>query len=1579
MASLAGGPSLERSLESYLAEEIGAVLDSAQRRQRGEEGVLEIAREAAAFAARRREGEVLLRVCDGAGSRRDRSIVYALLRDQPFLVDTLRLNLRRLGQREALLLHPLLAVERDAAGAAARFGRGQTEARESLLYVELPALADDAARESLAAELRRVLCQAADAVADHPRMVGALRAHAAEVERSARRGAEEGAGGRELAAFLDWLAQDNFIFLGYRRYVATAAGGEAAIEVERGSGLGLLRDASRSRFRERLAGDAIPPMVRSRLGDPRLVYFDKSKTESTIHRSGRLDSITVKTLDEQGRVTGFGRFVGLLTFKAVRTRGSQIPTLRERLRQVLAKLDLEPNSHTWKAAIEAYDSLPVEFLFPFDTGDLITAVQRILRASEQLGVEVLVVPDPLERAFFASVILPRASYEEGLVAEVEALLRERHGVTYVDHRSSFVDDAIALIHFFCSGAQNVTPERLAALERELRSRAASWEERLSQALLERLPAEQARRLGDLAPALPEEYRLSTDPAESVHDLACLERLRARECDVDVALWASPAGSGQPPRLKIYQRARPYLTDLVPVLDDFGLRAIDASVIEVRGAGSEPLWLARLRVEDPDPAGCGLEPGLLDGLRAVLAGQVEHDALNRLILGAHLEWRQVDVLRAYLALAGQLGTAPDRRFAARSFERHPAATRALLALFRARFAPGARAERDGERAEAERAARESLARARERIPTADEDRVFALVASFIGATVRTSFFSAPAPGPHEIAFKLDGGRLEGAPEPRTQFESFVHSIDLVGVHLRRGPVARGGIRWSDRREDVRREVHGLMKTQSLKNGLIVPLGAKGGFALRRRPEDPAAARAEADRQYTRFVRALLRLADNVVDGRVVPPRRLVRHDGDDPYLVVAADKGTAHLSDTANAVAREEGFWLGDAFASGGSNGYDHKKEAITARGAWACVRRHALELGLDLDGAPFRMAGIGDMSGDVFGNGLLQSRKARLLAAFDHRHVFVDPDPDPEASWRERRRLFEQPGSSWKDYEPGALSRGGGVWERSARALDLSPEARALLGLESERPSGEEAVRAILRLRVDVLWNGGIGTYVKASDESNADVGDRANAGVRIDARELGAKIVAEGGNNGFTQRARVEYALAGGRIDTDAIDNSGGVDLSDHEVNFKILLAAPLAAGRISPDERSALLRSCVEPACSAVLAHNASQSRCLSLDLLRAQLDPERSVEAAAYLARHAGLSWRQEELPERDELRERAARPGHAGYTRPELAVLLGWTKLHAKRMLAASDLVEHPSLRLVRDAYFPELLRERFGDAIEAHPLRREITATALTNRVIDCAGVTLVPALAQSTGAGAAEAIAAWYVADRVLETEHLRWAVAEQKLPEATRLRAALWIEDALRDAARARLGLERRALLEPEEIANWIGVVRSLREILHDCLDATTRERAARAADAFASQGIAPAVAFELARLPALVRLLGIVPVVLRSGASLPRAAAVHAEVGRRCGVAWLLERLAAAPAREGWDRVAAESIWLDCVEVERRLCERMLAADGVGVRDVDAFCADHASALRRIEQTILDIESDDRGGVAALAVLAALIRRLL
>ncbi|HXZ84627.1 MAG TPA: NAD-glutamate dehydrogenase domain-containing protein, partial [Myxococcota bacterium] len=921
--------------------------------------------------------------------------------------------------------------------------------------------------------------------------------------------------------------------------------------------------------------------------------------------------------------------------------------------------------------------------------------------------------------------------------------------------------------------------------------------------------------------------------------------------------------------------------------------------------------------------------------AALGGRVDSDDLNRLILGADLDWRSVDVLRAYLEYARQIGQAQRGAAARDALVRHPEAARACVRLFRARFDPALGAARETELAEAARA----LAAAREPIQSAADDRVFALLENLVQATLRTAFFApAAAGGPHEVAFKLASGQVRGLPAPAPWVEIFVHSCELVGVHLRGGPIARGGLRWCDRAEDVRSEVLALWRTQMVKNGLIVPAGAKGGFALRRAPEDPAAARAEADRLYARFVSALLRLSDDVREGCVAPPPGVVRHDGDDPYLVVAADKGTAHISDVANRKAAEHGFWLGDAFASGGSNGYDHKREAITARGAWLCARGHFAELGRDPDREEFSAVGIGDMSGDVFGNGLLLMPRAKLVAAFDHRHVFLDPDPDPQRAFEERKRLFALLRSSWADYARDALSAGGGVFERGAKRIALSPEARRALGTSAETLSGEELVRAVLRAPVDLLWNGGIGTYVKSCDESHADVGDRANDAVRVDAREVRARIVAEGGNVGFTQLARVEFALAGGRIDSDAIHNAGGVALSDHEVNFKILLAPRAADGSLSPEQRSAVLRECAEPADLAVLESCASQSRSLSLDLARAARDPQRFADAADYLVAHAELDPALERLPGRESLRARA-------WTRPELAVLLGYTKRLCKSSLAAAGLPAHPLLASLLRSYFPPALAERFAHEVETHQLRDAISATCLANYVVDRAGVTLLPEHTRALGAPLGDVLCAWYAADRLLDAEPARAALAASSASPATRFEALVGLEDAIAQAAALALGLEGQALLEPEHARRRGAALAELRE--------------RSGSDA----------------LPSLVRALPVLWIAERSRASVARALESWRELGARTRIHFLLERLGQVEVGDGWSRVGAAALALEMQRVLAGLCERELAAGSTrrGMRGR----AELDRALGPIEEIAAQIEASPRG-FAPLLVLSQRIRRL-
>jgi glutamate dehydrogenase len=1561
------GPDLDGekdALAELLGAALGASLEPREARRRGSAGLAEIAASAAPFvAARLLPGELRVRAHDPGGQRRGRTVVEALAPDQPFLFDTFRLALDRLGLRASLIAHPLLPLERADDGALAVLGRGRALRRESFLYAELPQLVDPAARARLEAEVVAALRAARAVVLDHGRMLAALQRHIDRIERAAAPLPAGGERVRDVVGFLRWLEQDDFLFLGYRRYAVAGVGGGWRVEVERDSGLGVLRDPAGSRF----AGPAgpVPELLCARLSDPRVIFFDKSRSESTVHRPGRLDSISVKELDADGRPAAFGRFVGLLTHKALRLRPASIPMLERRCAQVLDELGTEPGSHRHKAVVAAFDSLPVEFLFQFPFADVVGAVQRVVAAGENRSLEVCVAPDPRNRSFFVSAVMPRRAYDEQLRADLHALLAS-HGATYLDHRTSFIDDEIALIHFFGSSARDVDPARLAELEREIRERARSWDDAFEAALLEAWPEAEARALaGTWLPALDSAYRVANTARAAADDVAALLALPARG-GVDVRIERGAPGEL---RLKVYRARSAWLTDLLPVLDHFGLRVRAAATTHVRPTGSPEAWIVTFDLE-PLPGDDGLEQRLLDGLREALAGRVEDDELSRLILGAGLEWRATDALRAYAAWWEQLGNAPTRAFAADVLLRHAPAARALVELFEARFDPDA----DAGRAEREARALERLSAARQAIGSAAEDRVPAVLESLIRATTRTSFFAGREPGAvHELAFKLDPARVPDMPEPRPWAEIFVHSIELAGVHLRGGPVARGGIRWSDRPLDFRSEILGLMRAQRIKNGVIVPVGAKGGFALRRQPADAGARRAEADRLYARFVTCLLALTDDQREGRVASPARVVRHDGDDPYLVVAADKGTAHLSDSANRIAGQRDFWLGDAFASGGSNGYDHKALGITAAGAWACTRRHFLELGRDPERDPFTLAGIGDMSGDVFGNGLLLARRGRLLAAFDHAHVFVDPDPEPERAWAERRRLFALPRSSWKDYDARLISEGGGVWERGARSIRLAPQARRLLGIAAESASGEELVRAILRLPVDLLWNGGIGTYVKASTESHADAADRANDAVRIDARELRARIVAEGGNLGLTQRARIEYALAGGRIDTDALHNSGGVDLSDHEVNYKLLLAAPLAAGRLPAEARNRLLRECAPEACALVLQDSESQSRCVSLDQIRSWQDPERLALASDWLAGAAGLDRAREFLPDRDAVRARASQSGaRRGYTRPELALLLGYTKGLVKRELVASDVPDHPSVEPLYRAYFPARVQQEFAAELAGHPLRREIAATCLANRVLDRAGVALVPELVQGLGAGPADVIAAYHTADLLLGADELRELVQSLGVAESLRLRARLRIEDGVRLLAGALLGIERCALLAPDRLARWQGGLAGLRRLLPAGLGELERAALARSTKALTDRGLPSDIAQRVELHCALARCAGSVSLALELGLDaidLARLLDLQSQLGQRTRITWLLARLDQVELPDGWSRVGAETLYLEMLQAWRELLRRAWTEESSFDLAPDR--------LRQIEASAAQIASSPPA-LAPLIVLGQQIRRL-
>jgi glutamate dehydrogenase len=1571
---------LESELREHLQSRLSELLDQRELRLRSESGLREMVEHALPLIMHAPPGEVRVRVANATIAGSERTILEILLPDQPFLVDTLRLNIRRFGLREIMLTHQGLAIEREFDGSIAHIGSDAVGGgREAYLYAEVPLVGSAKQRAWLEESLRRVYTDLQAVVRDHGRMVRALRAHTADIELAAKGISGGRTRAREIMDFLGWLADENYVFFGYRGYDVSRERGEWSVKVRPSSGLGVMQGPAASRFIDGLSGDEIPELVRKRLSGDELIFFDKSRTTSKIHRDGRLDCMTIKLLDEAGQVSGFGRFVGMLTYKAIGGRGSQLPILRMRKQQVLESIGTEPGSYGHKAAITSFDSLPLEFLFSFELDDIETAIRRILRATETGDVEAAVIPDPQNRSFFVSVILPRSLYRENLRGDIQQLLTEKYRTVHVDHRISFVDEDVALIHFFCSCADNVEPQALDELENDVRERARPWGDRFEAAVLRRSWETRPFELvGEYAPAFLEEYRVFTAPEEAACDVERLERLRGGDVDVELAFIHDDDGDASPTvRLKIYRKANPYLTDLLPTIDQFGLCVIDATLTELSCPTYGRFWIVTFRVNKISPQAAirlADEARITEGLRRALSGEVESGGLNGLILAAGLEWQEVDLLRAYVTYAQQLGSAPRQLIIADTLGRHPAATRALVELFRARFDPDA----GGDREDAELRRSAELMQQREQITTAQEDRVFAMLQNLVQATLRTDFFTVSDGGPHRVVLKLDPQRIEQMPAPRPHAEIFVHSARMSGIHLRGGKIARGGVRWSDRLQDFRTEVLGLMKTQMVKNGLIVPVGAKGGFILKTRFDDPLEARAEADLQYAHFIRAMLSVTDDIVAGQIRTPDRVVRHDGDDPYLVVAADKGTAHLSDVANRVAEEAGFWLRDAFASGGSQGYDHRAEGITAKGAWVCVKRHLLELGTDAESEIFSMAGIGDMSGDVFGNGLLLARNAKLLAAFNHQHIFIDPDPDPRRTWKERKRLFELPHSTWRDYDAALISEGGGVFDRDARSIRLSAQARKVIDVSSELVSGEELVRAILRMPVDLLWNGGIGTYVKASSESHAAVGDRANDGVRINGAELRARVVGEGGNLGLTQLARVEYALAGGRINTDALDNSAGVDLSDHEVNFKILLAPRCHAGEMSREERNTVLRGCIEQAGAAVLRHTRLQSRCISMEQLRDQSDTDRLCLAAGFLEKHGGLDPQLEFLPDPEEIRARGTQPqGASGYTRPELALLVGYTKMFVKRELSCCELMDHQAFRPELEAYFAQMLRERFAEEIAGHHLRREITASCLTNYVIDLAGVTLIPELVGVAGVSVGEAIAAYYTCDRLLEAIELRRRIQRQPVAEHVRLSALLRIEESVRAAARAHIGLEAQLCLADQEFLRWSEHVRDLTEIVAAQLSESDRNGVEERASSLTSSGLDRELALEIELLPVIVRTMGVISLALDGDLSLRRAVELHAWIGREARIGWLLDQLAELERHDGWDRIAVESTSLDMLEAQRRLTASLLGVRGDD-EAVSCFRARHQKTFGQIEEAVRTIEADGSPSLAALVVLSRQIRRL-
>ncbi len=1550
------------------------------------------------------------RPADGRGGR---AIVRVVTDDMPYLVDSVTAEVVRQGIDLAHVVHPVVVVRRDLTGrlkafcdSASATDCGSDALTESWMAVVLDGPLDDEAAADLVAGLRTVLDDVRAVDEDAHRLRARLLELAGRLDELASTGAgapaddpaSDPAGDpaddpAEAAALLRWLADGNFVFLGARDVDLVAVRGKPAVRAVPGTGLGVLR--SDTDMSAAVTGGAAVLPEAARAPRSHLIAVTKADARSPVHRRAWLDLIAVSLPTGDGGATRQYRFVGLFPSAAYTSSVLDVPLVRRRVAEVVARSGVPVDSHTGKELLDVLETYPRDELLQVGADELLPVALAVLHLQERRQTRLFLRQDPTGRFWSALVYLPRDRYTTEVRLAMQQLLLERLGGTSVEYTARSTESVLARLHFVVRVpvGRRGTPKPMVvdveALQAELAAAARSWTDELADALAARHGDEAERLLSRVADAFPAAYQEDFSAEQAVDDLDRLDGLA--EGQLALRLWSSRGAVPGDRRLTVYRVGdRLLLSDVLPVLQHMGVDVVDERPYEIDRIGAPPSWIYDFGITVPAvelPLLRSLPERFTEAVAAVWRGDTEDDGLGALVMLAGLNWRQVTVVRAYVQWLRQAGLPFGQRYVEQTLAAHPDVVGRLVALFETRFSPG----RNGGRAERQRDLVESLGRAIGEVASLDADRVLTSLLAAVTATQRTTYYAMSSPPHPALALKLDPAAVPDLPEPRPAHEVWVSSPRVMGIHLRFGAVARGGLRWSDRREDLRTEVLGLVKAQMVKNTVIVPTGAKGGFVVKNPPGEGAsrdAVLAEGQACYRLFVGALLALTDNLVDGKVVPPEKVLRHDGDDPYLVVAADKGTATFSDLANAVAIERGFWLGDAFASGGSVGYDHKAMGITARGAWESVTRHFRELDVDVAKQDFTVAGIGDMSGDVFGNGMLLSEHIRLVAAFDHRHVFVDPTPDAAASFAERRRLFALQRSSWADYNRSRISAGGGVWPRTAKSIPVSEPMRAALGLPDgvESLSPVELIRGVLLAPVDLLFNGGIGTYVKASTESALDAGDKANDAVRVDGRDLRARVVAEGGNLGLTQRGRIEYALSGGRVNTDAIDNSAGVDTSDHEVNIKIALNRAVDDGELDVPGRARLLGEMTDEVAAAVLSDNHAQNATLAVESTSARslLDAhERFLRA---LERSGRLVRSVEALPDERALVERR-RDGQA-LTSPELSVLLAYAKLDTGEVVLRSELPDDPALEGLLTGYFPAQIRERFPQAITGHPLRREIVATALTNRAVNIAGVTGLFRLVQETGVPLARVVLAHAVARAVFDVDRMWDAVR----PLDNQVAAATQVElrtEATRLAERAARWLLRQPELAAETAPSladvrdrFVAPVAEVRAGLPGWLLGNEAAAYASRATRLQQAGVPAELAAEVAAAPLLPAALDLAVVTERTGAPVALAGQVMQSVAERLGLAPLRELVIALPRDRRWPSMARASLRDDLAMEQAALTEDVLSLRKSDSEAPDALVAAWArrwnATQARAAAQLADIAAGDRQELAELLVAVLTLRGL-
>ncbi len=1542
------------------------------------------------FARKRKPGQPKIRVFNPLheehGWQSTHTIVEIVNDDMPFLVDSVAAALNRHDLTVHLLIHPIMRIRRDADGKLVDVLETDAKAKdavaESVLHVEVTQQSTEGACDVIRESLERVLEDVRAAVEDWRSMLARVDAMIDELATAPPALPED-----EIAegkAFLEWIRDDNFTFLGAREYRLERKGSKEYLRLDAESGLGVLRRVLPESLKR--SDTPLKPEVAAFANARQLLIITKTNSRATVHRPVYMDYIGVKRFDKKGAVTGECRFVGLFTSAAYNRNPRSIPILRHKLGKVFERSRFAPNSHNGKALLNIIESYPRDELFQIGDDDLFDIAHGILHLEERQRLRLFIRRDSYARFFSCLVFVPRERYNTALRLRMQDLLIEQLDGTSAEFTAQVSEAVMARLHFIVHTPAGEVPEYdTDEIEARLVAATRLWTDDLRDASIERWGEARGISLYHrYREAFPPGYRDDFSAQSAVFDMAKIEGLEGAD-DVAMNLYNRIDAPEGILHFKIYHPSDPVpLSDILPVLENMGLKVIEETPYLIAPEDDEGgYWIhdfameSRRGIEIEVPR---VREPFQDAFAKIWTNEVEDDGFNQLVLGAGLAWREVVILRAYCKFLRQSGIPFSQDYMEETLADNPALARMLVELFVTRFDPGRAKGRDKHAA----GITARIDAALDAVANLDEDRILRRFHNLVQATLRSNYFQAGADGAAKpyLSFKFDSLAVDELPLPRPWREIFVYSPRLEAVHLRGGSVARGGIRWSDRREDFRTEVLGLMKAQMVKNAVIVPVGAKGGFVVKRPPAggDREALMDEVVACYKTMMSGLLDITDNLVAGEIVPPPEVVRYDDDDEYLVVAADKGTATFSDIANGIAADYGFWLGDAFASGGSSGYDHKGMGITARGAWESVKRHFRELGLDIQASEFTCVGIGDMAGDVFGNGMLLSKHIRLVGAFNHMHIFVDPEPDVAKSYKERKRLFEKPRSTWPDYNARLISSGGGVFERKAKSIPVTPEMKKALGIHRDKLTPNELIRALMLAPVDLLWNGGIGTYVKASHESHAEVGDRANDAVRVDGKELRCRVVGEGGNLGLTQRGRIEAALAGVRVNTDAIDNSAGVDCSDHEVNIKVLLGDPVAAGDMTVKQRDALLAKMTDEVAQLVLVDNYRQTQAISLaetlglSLMEAQARLIRSLERAGRLDREV------EDLPDDETIAER--QKAGVGFTRPEISVLFAYSKMTLYEALLNSDLPEDPYLAVDLARYFPTPLRKRFAKAITRHRLRREIIATSVTNSMVNRVGATFVNRFAEEGGYAPCEIARAYTVARDAFGLRALWTAIEglDNRVPSAVQSAMHLDVEGLVERCAMWLLRNRTPPLDIAATVDEFTPGIDALAGHLDDMLGDARLDAVARAAERYTAEGVPEDIARRVAGTDVLASALDIVQAALNRDLAVEDVGCVYFQVGERLGFDWLRATAGGLSAESHWQRQAVTAIVDDLYSQQRALTTAVLEANGAGAVDgaVDEWVSAHRPVVERNEELLADLGKIESVDLAMLTVANRQIRVL-